>query len=139
MKYKKVMALLISAGLSAGSLTSCSLQPQTAFGMEAEAETEAGEVNTDGTEEKTQGQAAPEEDPADGEGEDTQDAQPVQEGTVENNGPDAEGTASESDVGGEVVEQEPPGDESGGTGQEDRKSTRLNSSHPTTSRMPSSA
>ena len=51
MKYKKVLALFLSAGLSAGSLASCRLSPAPAFGMEAATEREAREVEGDGSEE----------------------------------------------------------------------------------------
>ena len=64
MKHKKVLALLISAGLSAGSLHGCSLMPQTAFGMETQEQEEAGEDMTDGTEENAQNPAPADEMPA---------------------------------------------------------------------------
>ena len=54
MKHKKVLALLISAGLTASSLHGCSLMPQTAFGMETGEQKAAGEDMTDGTEENAQ-------------------------------------------------------------------------------------
>ena len=71
MKHKKVLALLISAGLTASSLHGCSFMPQTAFGMETGEQKAAGEDMTDGTEENAQNPAPADEMPAPEEGEKT--------------------------------------------------------------------
>ena len=109
--------MLLSAGLTAASLNSCSLQPAAAFGMEAEETDE--EVNADGAEENAKEPA-----PSDAEtvcaegtqsaGEDAQAAEAVPDAPMETGGSDAAGTAQADDVPGEVVEQDAPAENSGG-------------------------
>ena len=112
MKYKKVLALLISAGLSAGSLHGCSLMPQTAFGMETKEQEATGEDITDGTEENTEDPAPAEETSASEEGEKTGSAGEELEAAQEQSTGDNEGAAQEVDPGGTVVEQQPASEES---------------------------
>ena len=105
MKYKKVMALFLSAALTAAGLNSCSLQPIPAFGMETEVTD--GEVIADGAEENTQEPAYPDEEPAyeeearDEDGS-MQNEEPIEAEQVESCGNDE---AAPADPGGEVVEE----------------------------------
>ena len=118
MKYKKVMALLLSAGLSATSLSSCSLIPQTAFGMETEADTKAEEGNSDGTEENTQDPASEKEtvspeEAAPEKGENTAPEEAVQAASDGN-----DGTAQADAEAGALMEQIAASEDGGGTAQE---------------------
>ena len=114
MKHKKVLALLISAGLTASSLHGCSFMPQTAFGMETGEQKAAGEDMTDGTEENAQNPAPADEMPAPEEGEKTGSEEIVLEATQEDSPGADEGSAQTADPDGAVVEPQTAAEGSGG-------------------------
>ena len=114
MKHKKVLALLISAGLTASSLHGCSLMPQTAFGMETEEQKAAGEDMTDGTEENAQDPAPADEMPAPEEGERTGSEEIVLEAAQEDSPGTDEGSAQTADPDGADVEPQTAAEGNGG-------------------------
>ena len=114
MKHKKVLALLISAGLTASSLHGCSLMPQTAFGMETEEQKAAGEDMTDGTEENAQNPAPADEMPAPEEGEKTGSEEIVLEAAQEDSPGTDEGSAQTADPDGADVEPQTAAEGNGG-------------------------
>ena len=113
MKYRKVMALLVSAGLLSGSLTSCGLMPQTAFGMEAETEILEEEDSSDDTKESKETPAVQEEQGASQEDPAERPAEDKPEEAVESISPDTSAVGPADTDQGEDPAQNSKNDDGG--------------------------